>query len=67
MKREYMTPKVELVQFNFDDQVVVASGGTVGTYGSGHNIGRCQQGTTSCTYYYVKPSGCGNENWPEGY
>ena len=61
MKREYTAPKVELVQFDFDDQVVVASG-VVGNYGSGQDVGRCQQGSTSCTTYYTKPAGCAN--WP---
>ena len=61
MKREYTAPKVELVQFNFDDQVVVASG-VVGNYGSGKDIERCQQGSTSCTSYYTKPLSCAN--WP---
>ena len=62
MKREYTTPKIEMVNFNFDNQVVVASG-TVGGYGSGDDVQRCQQGSTSCTTYYTKPLTC--SNWPE--
>jgi hypothetical protein len=61
MKREYTTPKAELVRFNYNDQVVVASG-WVATYGSGDDIQRCQQSATSCTTYYTKPLGCAN--WP---
>ena len=64
MKREYMTPKAELVNFNFDNQVVVASG-VVGNYGTGLNIDRCQQASTSCTAYYTPNKGCGSSGWPE--
>ena len=51
MKRNYSAPKVEIVTFDFNDQVVVASG-ALGTYGSGVGMDRCQQSTTSCTLYY---------------
>jgi hypothetical protein len=56
MKRNYTTPKAELVKFDYNDQVVVASG-AVGTYGSAAGIDRCQQSSTSCSLFY-SGSGC---------
>ena len=61
MKHEYIAPKIELVKFNFDDQVVVASG-WVGNQGSGDDIGRCQLASTTCSAYYTKPLSC--TEWP---
>ena len=60
MKKKYETPNVEIIDFNFRDQIVVASGGGTGDYGSAAQLERCQQGSTSCSYYYVRPSGCSN-------
>ena len=51
MKRNYSAPKVEIVTFDFNDQVVVASG-AVGTYGSAYGTDRCQQSSTSCSLFY---------------
>ncbi len=52
MKRNYSAPKVEIVTFDFNDQVVVASG-YVGTYGSASGMDKCQQSSTTCDYFYT--------------
>ena len=51
MKKKYETPNVEIIDFNFRDQIVVASGGT-GNYGSASGSGKCQQSSITCSYYF---------------
>ncbi len=58
MKRNYSAPKVEIVTFDFNDQVVVASG-AVGTYGSAAGTEYCQQSSTTCDHFYY--AGCSEQ------
>ena len=47
MKKMYETPEVEVVKFQYRDQVVVASGGCTAKWvndGPIHEGGRCDQG-----------------------
>ena len=50
MKRNYSAPKVEIVTFDFNDQVVVAS--SVGNMGSSISAEHCQYSSTSCSYFF---------------
>ena len=63
MKRNYSAPKVEIVTFDFNDQVVVASG-AVGTYGSATGSEFCQQSSLSCNLFYY--TGCSKQPGQNG-
>lgn len=53
MKRAYQTPKVKLIDFVYDEQVVAASG-NVSDYGDPQEIGRCQQSSpTECMVFWT--------------
>ena len=58
MKQEYTKPTAKMVKFHFNNQVTATSGGGVGGYGSLTNIGKCQQSSETCSYYYTKPLNC---------
>lgn len=60
MKKNYVTPSVELVEFSYNDQVVVASdgGGGWGDEGSLYDIKKCQLISTSCSQYFSSVNYC---------
>ena len=47
MKKNYVTPNIELVEFNFEDQVVVASSGEGTKYNAGGSD--CNHMVRGCT------------------
>ena len=59
MKQEYTKPTAKMVKFHFNDQVTANSGG-VGGYGSLTNIGKCQQSSETCSYFYTRQYSCAN-------
>jgi len=50
MKKTYETPEVEVVKFQYRDQVVVASGRCVVSGEYSHYKGECGAGDASATY-----------------
>ena len=66
MKKGYVTPSVEVVEFNYSEQVVVASSTSyVGLYNDADGISKCQLSSNTCATYYVKPDGC-KSGWTKG-
>lgn len=60
MKKNYVTPSVELVEFSYNDQVVVASdgGGGWGDEGSLYDIKKCQLVGKSCSLNFYPSDYC---------